>query len=191
MRRLVADFHHCWSDCVSDGMAMQSAIAAWAALVTQAPGGGTPPTQTGAIETPALSLAQGIEDTGQERYAEDLLAQGLRLHPYFQSAYSSGGFTLGAGYRRSVSPYNSVDVRGSYTLKGYKRVEAEFVAPRFLKRGVLLSVLGGWREATLDIGPVRFLLGPVLGAGIDFLIVAWLVFWFSKKVLKEDVVGKK
>jgi large conductance mechanosensitive channel len=63
--------------------------------------------------------------------------------------------------------------------------------------GVLMPIVtffvpgGGWREATLDIGPVRLLLGPVLGAGIDFLIVAWLVFWFSKKVLKEDVVGKK
>jgi len=30
-----------------------------------------------------------------------------------------------------------------------------------------------------------------LGAGLDFLIVAWLVFWFSKKVLKEASVTKK
>ena len=50
---------------------------------------------------------------------------------------------------------------------------------------------GTWRTATLDVGPVHFLLGPVLGAGIDFLIVAWLVFMFSKKVLQEEVVKKK
>src|SRR3989442_1350983 len=50
---------------------------------------------------------------------------------------------------------------------------------------------GAWRTATLDVGSVHFLLGPVLGAGADFLIVAWLVFWFSKKVLKEERVTKK
>jgi large conductance mechanosensitive channel len=47
---------------------------------------------------------------------------------------------------------------------------------------------GQWRTATLDIGPVQFLLGPVFGAAIDFLIVAWLVFWFSKKVLRQETV---
>jgi len=38
---------------------------------------------------------------------------------------------------------------------------------------------------------VHFLLGPVFGAGVDFVIVAWLVFWFSKKVLREETVTKK
>jgi large conductance mechanosensitive channel len=50
---------------------------------------------------------------------------------------------------------------------------------------------GTWRTATLDIGPIHLLLGPVFGAGIDFLIVAWLVFWFSKRVLREQTVTKK
>ena len=50
---------------------------------------------------------------------------------------------------------------------------------------------GAWRTATLKVGSVHFLLGPVLGAGIDFVIVAFLVFWFSKKVLKEETVTKK
>ena len=50
---------------------------------------------------------------------------------------------------------------------------------------------GGWRTATLDIGSVHLLLGPVLGALVDFLIVAYLVFWFSKKVLREATVTKK
>ncbi len=50
---------------------------------------------------------------------------------------------------------------------------------------------GTWRSATLDIGSVHFLLGPVIGAGIDFIIVAWLVFWFSKKILREETVMKK
>ena len=63
--------------------------------------------------------------------------------------------------------------------------------------GVLMPIVtffipgGAWRTATLDVGSVHFLLGPIIGAGIDFLVVAWLVFWFSKKVLKEQTVTKK
>ncbi len=41
-----------------------------------------------------------------------------------------------------------LDVRGSYTIKGYKRAEAEFIAPRLFHRRGALSLLGGWREAT-------------------------------------------
>ena len=61
-----------------------------------------------------------------------------------------------------------------------------------LVEGILMPIVtffipgGAWRTATLDVGPIRFLLGPVFGAGIDFLIVAWLVFWFSKKLLREE-----
>src|SRR6266545_5325974 len=44
---------------------------------------------------------------------------------------------------------------------------------------------GAWRTATLDVGPVHLLLGPVFGAALNFIIVAWLVFWFSKKGLVE------
>jgi large conductance mechanosensitive channel len=63
--------------------------------------------------------------------------------------------------------------------------------------GILMPIVtfvipgGDWRKATLDIGPIHFLPGPVLAAGVDFIIVAWLVFLFSKKVLKEETVAKK
>jgi large conductance mechanosensitive channel len=63
--------------------------------------------------------------------------------------------------------------------------------------GVLMPIVtffipgGAWRTATVDIGAVHLLLGPVLGAAADFVIVAWLVFWFSKKVLREETVAKK
>ena len=70
VRRLVADFHHCWSDCIADGMTMQAAIEAWAAAVTSSPGG-TPPTQTGSIETPPLALAQGIDPHTGESFPAD------------------------------------------------------------------------------------------------------------------------
>jgi len=81
--------------------------------------------------------------------AEDILVNGVpRWHPFFESAYYGGGFTLGAGYAHHVSPYNLLDVRGSYTILGYKRIEAELTAPRLFHRRGSLSLLGGWREAT-------------------------------------------
>ena len=81
--------------------------------------------------------------------AEDVLANGVpRWHPFFESAYYGGGFTFGAGYAHHVSPYNWLDVRGSYTILGYKRIETEFTAPRLFHRRGSLTLLGGWREAT-------------------------------------------
>jgi hypothetical protein len=80
---------------------------------------------------------------------EDAVLSGrANWHPFFESAYAGGGFTVGAGYRTYVSPYNTLDVRGSITPSGYKRIEAEFLAPRLFDRRGSLSVIGGWREAT-------------------------------------------
>ena len=80
----------------------------------------------------------------------DTILQGgtLRWHPFFDSAYSGGGFTLGIGHVNYLGGYNTLDVRGSYTISNYKRVEAEFIAPRLFHRRGSLSILGGWREAT-------------------------------------------
>ncbi len=59
--------------------------------------------------------------------------------------------------------------------------------------GLLMPVVslvlpsGDWQSWA--VGP--FAIGPVLAALINFLIVAWLVFLFAKKVLKEETVSKK
>ena len=90
----------------------------------------------------------GTAEVWVKKLEEQFLTGALHWHPFFQSAYAGGGFTLGAGYATHVSAYNTVDVRGSYTLSGYKRIEGEFRAPRLFDRRGLLSVVGGWREAT-------------------------------------------
>lgn len=113
-----------------------------------------PATRAAAIEQQQADRAKTLHPyvpNKAEKYfdrAEAILSNGLRWHPYFQNAYSGGGFTVGAGYRTFVSPYNSVDLRGSITVSGYKRLEAEFLAPRLMNRRAVLSVIGGWREAT-------------------------------------------
>ena len=63
--------------------------------------------------------------------------------------------------------------------------------------GILMPIItffipgGDWRTATLDAGPFHFLLGPFFGALIDFLVVAWIVFYVAKKFLKEEKVAKR
>jgi large conductance mechanosensitive channel len=59
--------------------------------------------------------------------------------------------------------------------------------------GLLMPVIGlvlpsgDWQQ--LVVGP--FQIGVVLAALINFIVVAFIVFLFAKKVLKEDSVGKK
>lgn len=80
---------------------------------------------------------------------EEILSGGFRhWHPFFDSAYRGGGFTLGGGYLAHVGDYQSLDVRASLTPSAYVRAEAEFRAPRLFDRRGTLSVLGGWRQAT-------------------------------------------
>jgi large conductance mechanosensitive channel len=50
---------------------------------------------------------------------------------------------------------------------------------------------GGWRTATLNIGPVAIGWGAFLGEIINFAIIAWVVFLMARLVLKEKKVTKK
>lgn len=114
-----------------------------------------PTTREGVIERAQAEKVKDLRPyipTRGERVAERidniLTGQRRHLHPFFESAYSGGGFALGAGYTKFVNAYNYVDVRGSYSLNNYKRAEVEFVAPRLFHRRGELSLLGGWRDAT-------------------------------------------
>ena len=46
---------------------------------------------------------------------------------------------------------------------------------------------GGWRDATLVLGPIVLLLGHFIGAAIDFLIIAIVVFIIMKKIEKSPL----
>lgn len=48
-----------------------------------------------------------------------------------------------------------------------------------------------WQAWGVQVGSQQLKVGHLLGVGLDFLIVAFLVFWFSKVVLKEQEVSKK
>ncbi|MDP1675883.1 MAG: MscL family protein [Bacteroidota bacterium] len=49
---------------------------------------------------------------------------------------------------------------------------------------------GSWQTWELVIGPLKLALGHWLGSAIDFVIVAYIVFAFTKFILKEEVAKK-
>ncbi len=49
---------------------------------------------------------------------------------------------------------------------------------------------GDWRTATLNVGPIKFLAGDMLGNIIDFVIIAVAVFIIVKYIMKEDTTKK-
>ena len=63
--------------------------------------------------------------------------------------------------------------------------------------GILMPVVGAltpsgdWRQMALSVGPVKLAIGPVMGSFVDFVIVAAVVFFIAKTVLKEETVAKK
>jgi large conductance mechanosensitive channel len=49
---------------------------------------------------------------------------------------------------------------------------------------------GNWRVAVFPIGPIQFLLGDFVGAIIDFVIIAMVIFILVKYIMKGDVSKK-
>lgn len=49
---------------------------------------------------------------------------------------------------------------------------------------------GDWKTSVLEIGPMKFLIGDFVGAIIDFVIVALVIFLIVKLVMKGDTSKK-
>ncbi len=50
---------------------------------------------------------------------------------------------------------------------------------------------GNWRSYTLDVGPVSFLIGDFIGALIDFMIVAFVVWRISKALIRPAPAAER
>ncbi len=62
----------------------------------------------------------------------------------------------------------------------------------FIMPIIAVAVPGGdWRTATLDVGPVRFLVGDFLGNLLDFLIIAFVVWRISKAFIRQAPAAEK
>jgi large conductance mechanosensitive channel len=46
---------------------------------------------------------------------------------------------------------------------------------------------GAWREATLTIGPIVLMIGSFIGAVMDFIIIALVIFFLMKQLEKSEL----
>ena len=136
-------------------LASSLALLAGAAGTAAAQQTSPPDTRAGAVEEEQAAKAKHLHpyvpEKGERlvtRVQDTFVSPTQTWHPFFENSYHGGGFAAGLGYMWHVSPYSYVDVRGSYSIKSYKRAEVEFVSPRLFRRRGELSILGGWRDAT-------------------------------------------
>mgnify|MGYP000924579825 CR=1 FL=1 len=88
--------------------------------------------------------------------------------------------------------YGVIGLAIAVIIGGKLNALVDAVVKNLLMPFVGLLIPGGdWRELAISVGETKFGVGPILAAIVDFLIVAFVVFFISKKILREDVVAKK
>jgi large conductance mechanosensitive channel len=77
-------------------------------------------------------------------------------------------------------------VMGSATKDLVNAVVADVIMP------IIAVVLPGedWRTAVLTVGPVDFGVGHLIGAFLDFLIIAVIVYLIARHIIGRENVGK-
>lgn len=55
----------------------------------------------------------------------------------------------------------------------------------------VVTPAGTWRTATIDVGPVRFLVGDFVANLIDFLIIAFVVWRISQAIIRPAPAGER
>jgi hypothetical protein len=92
------------------------------------------------------------EPSGAERAVllvqREFLQDPSGFYPLFASVYGGGGFTLGGGYRRFYGDRTHADVKGLYSIKGYKLVEVSTDSWGHADGRFGLHARAGWRDAT-------------------------------------------
>jgi hypothetical protein len=111
-------------------------------------------TRAGVIAEQQAKKAESLAPPRRSRAEEVLLLvrKGLieepsAWYPYFDTVYSGGGFTLGAGYRRFTGDRTNVGLQGLYSAKGYKLIELVAMSPGHASGRLDLQASAGWRDA--------------------------------------------
>jgi hypothetical protein len=131
----------------------------WLAAVILLPGA-APPAQAqesraGAIEQQQSDKAKDVTPETPSKAEEwfvriknDLLVAPSGFYPSFDTVYSGGGFTLGAGYHQYYRDRTFWNVVGNLSIKGYKHVGVGTSSLGLLQNRLDLSLQGGWRDMT-------------------------------------------
>jgi hypothetical protein len=133
---------------------------AFAILAALAVLGAAPPlraqdTRTDAIAAEQAAKAQALTppvptraERVLDRVAAFLTGPPRGLFPTVDSVYPGGGFTLGAVFQQPVGDRSFWNVRGLYSIRQYKMVDATVSSPGHAQGRIDFLAHAGWRDAT-------------------------------------------
>lgn len=99
---------------------------------------------------------------------------------------------MGREFLAFLKHYGVIGLAIAVIIGGKLNALVDAVVKELLMPFIGLLIPGGdWRELAIEVGQTKFGIGPILAASVDFLIVAFVIFLFSKKILREEVVAKK
>ena len=159
---------------------MTRVVLLWGAIIVIAPAF-SPPSAAAQETTRAAEIAAAqaekalrlapYEPSKAERIAanakERLLDTPEGLYPWFDSVYSGGGLTGGAGYRHFTGDRTFIDARGLLSGKGYKLAELAIDGIGDNGTPFDFRATGGWRDAT-EVSYYGLGNDTVSGAETDF-----------------------
>lgn len=101
------------------------------------------------------------------------------------------------GFRAFLKEYGVIGLALGVIIGGKAGELVKAIADGILMPIVGLAIPSGdWQKLVVPLKPnsppeVGLQVGSVLSALINFTVVALFVYWFSKKILREDTVAKK
>ncbi len=92
VRRLAADFHHCWSDCSTDAAEMLAQIIAWQGAI-EAAGGTSGGVNVAGLTSETRQISDGVEEVGSDRVDTGIIARWDFKEQTGSTAYDTSGVT--------------------------------------------------------------------------------------------------
>ena len=87
-----------------------------------------------------------------------------------------------------LSKYGVVGLAVAFIIGGAAGRLVQALVDDILMPMITFFIPGGaWQESTLTIGPIVLLVGHFVAAIIDFLIIAFAVFWIMKAIEKTQL----
>ena len=129
-----------------------------------------------------------MSDEVQEKILEQLtkIREALEPKPASPAPAAPKGFT--AKFMAFLSKYSVIGLAIAVIIGGAAGSLVSALVSDILMPLITFFIPGGaWREATLAIGPVILSLGHFIGAIIDFLIIALVVFLIMKQIEKTPL----
>jgi len=95
-------------------------------------------------------------------------------------------------FREFLEEYKIIGLAIAFIMGAAATVFVKAIVDNFIMPLITPFIPGGsWQTATFSIGPVIIGWGALLGAMINFLAIALVVFLIAKLVLREGKVTKK